>query len=132
MGSSFISVALTDLHDDPVGIDEPHDAPSWDEIVEAQRSQRDRDRITDSHEKGVQIVGLKGNMPDSSRILRPVSHGLMDRAVGGMEKLEVGIPLAKKDDLLLAERHYSGTLEAKPFTVGVLRRLLISAVERDV
>jgi len=96
MGSSFISVALTDLHDDPVGIDEPHDAPSWDEIVEAQRSQRDRDRITDSHEKGVQIVGLKGNMPDSSRILRPVSHGLMDRAVGGMEKLEVGIPLGEE------------------------------------
>ena len=49
-----------------------------------------------------------------------------------MEEFEIGIPLAKKNDLLLAERHYSGTLEVKPFSVEVLRRLLISAVERDV
>jgi hypothetical protein len=130
--TSVISVALTDLHDYPVGIDQPHGAPSRGEILEAQRPQRDRDRIADSREKRVQIVGLKSNMPDSSCILRPVSRGLLDRASGGMEELKIDISLAKKDDLFLAERNYSRTLEAKPFSVEVLRRLLIPAVERDV
>lgn len=132
MLGSAISVALTDLHDYTVGVDEPYGAPSWNEILELQRPQRDWDRIADLCKKSFQIISLKSNVPNSSCILGTVSRGRMDRVGGGVEELKIDISLAKKDDLLLAERNHSGALEVKPFLVEVLRRLLIPAVERDM
>ena len=79
-GSGVITISLAYLHDYPVRIDQPDAAPSWDERIEAEWTQRDRDRVANPGEECVEIVGLKGDMPDGPRILRAVGRSNSGRS----------------------------------------------------
>jgi hypothetical protein len=132
VGRVIVAISLAHLYYNPVGIDQPDAAPSWDKLIEAQWSEGNRDRVANPGKERVEVVRLKSYMSDDPCILRSIRHGSSERVGGDMEQFEVRVTPAEEHNLLSTERHYAGALETEPLLVEFFSRALIPAVERDM